>query len=144
MHCTLHHLSIDDLFITVNYELEKLNQWFSANRLSINVKKTHSVLFMTHQKERHVNLNQSSHCLNINNSKIELKDYVKFLGLFLDKNLKFDKHIQHINYKLSKSICTLSRTSKVFNSNTLKNTLFLIYTALSELWIVSMGWTVQN
>ena len=112
--------SIDDLFVTVNNELEKLNQWFSANRLSINVKKTHAVLFMTHQKERHVNLNQSSHCLNINNSKIELKDYVKFLGLFLDKNLKFDKHIQHINYKLSKSICTLSRTSKVFNSNTLK------------------------
>ena len=35
------HQNINDLFSTVNSELECINQWFKANKLSLNIKKTH-------------------------------------------------------------------------------------------------------
>ena len=36
------HNDIKTLFVTVNGELEKIEQWFKANKLSLNVKKTKS------------------------------------------------------------------------------------------------------
>ena len=39
------HQNINDLFSTVNSELECINQWFKANKLSLNIKKTKYTLF---------------------------------------------------------------------------------------------------
>ena len=39
------HQNINDLFSTVNSELECINQWFKANKLSLNIKKTKYALF---------------------------------------------------------------------------------------------------
>ena len=39
------HKNIRDLFCTVNLELEKINQWYKANKLSANIKKTKFTLF---------------------------------------------------------------------------------------------------
>ena len=41
------HKNIKGLFSTVNSELEKISQWFQANKLSINIKKTKFILFHT-------------------------------------------------------------------------------------------------
>ena len=39
------HYDIKTLFSTVNEELEKLGGWFTANRLSLNIKKTKYTFF---------------------------------------------------------------------------------------------------
>ena len=39
------HHQIKVLFETVNAELQKISQWFRANKLSLNVKKTNYTLF---------------------------------------------------------------------------------------------------
>ena len=39
------HQNINDLFSTVNSELECINQWFKANKLSLNIEKTKYTLF---------------------------------------------------------------------------------------------------
>ena len=39
------HHDIKTLFSTVNEELEKLGDWFTANRLSLNIKKTKYTFF---------------------------------------------------------------------------------------------------
>ena len=36
---------IETLFSTVNMELEKISEWFKANKLSLNIKKTNYTLF---------------------------------------------------------------------------------------------------
>ena len=38
---------IDHLVKSVNLELEKITDWFKANKLSLNIKKTHFILFRT-------------------------------------------------------------------------------------------------
>ena len=42
------HQNINHLFSTVNSELEYINQWFEANKLLLNIKKTKYALF--HEK----------------------------------------------------------------------------------------------
>ena len=43
--CSYSHKNIKGLFYTANSELEKISQWFKANKLSINIKKTKFTLF---------------------------------------------------------------------------------------------------
>ena len=42
------HKDIKMLFHTVNTELVKVNHWFKANKLSLNVRKTNYTLFYKH------------------------------------------------------------------------------------------------
>ena len=72
--------------------------WATCSRLSINTKITVAMIVY--------NFNLSYHDLTIslNESTLELSQTCKFLGLILDKNLKFNHHINHICTKISKSI----------------------------------------
>ena len=40
-----YHQNINDLFSTVNSELESINQWFKSNKLPLNIKKAKYTLF---------------------------------------------------------------------------------------------------
>ena len=37
--------NLDNLILTLNSELEVANDWFSANLLSLNIKKTNHIIF---------------------------------------------------------------------------------------------------
>ena len=39
------HHNIKELFTTVNKELQKLGDWFTSNKLSLNIKKTKYTFF---------------------------------------------------------------------------------------------------
>jgi len=45
---------IDPPVNRVNCELEKITDWFKANKLSLNTNKTHFILFRTHNKKLRV------------------------------------------------------------------------------------------
>ena len=47
------HANIQELEKTLNHELSKLNNWFSANKLSLNVAKTNNTIFKNNFKNRH-------------------------------------------------------------------------------------------
>ena len=47
----LEHMDIKTLIETVNSELVKLADWFSANRLSLNVSKTNFIIFCSSKKK---------------------------------------------------------------------------------------------
>src|SRR6218665_181696 len=44
------HKSLDTLFQIVNTELELVAEWFSDNRLTVNLDKTNYILFKSHRK----------------------------------------------------------------------------------------------
>lgn len=45
------HHDLDVLVNTLNYELSLLNNWFLANKLSVNIKKTNYIVFAQKQKK---------------------------------------------------------------------------------------------
>ena len=93
----LDDVSLNSLKNNVNQELENLNLWFQANKLSLNVKKTKYIVF------GHNNRNLDIH-VKINNEEIERVQAVKFLGIFIDNELSWKPHISHIETKISRSL----------------------------------------
>ena len=81
----LTHKDISLLFETTNLQLERINQWFISNKLSLNVSKTKQSFFNKPNKRDDILLFLPK--LNINNSEIERSECLKSLGVILDQNL---------------------------------------------------------
>ena len=88
------HKDLKTLFSLVNQELQKINEWFDANKLSVNVGKTKYSLF--HKSSRKDNLPLLLPRLLIKKYKMERVKSIKFLGVLLDENLSWKDHIKYI------------------------------------------------
>jgi hypothetical protein len=103
----------NELIRRSNAELFKAEQWFSANKLTLNVKKTKYILFKN--KRHHVHYSN----LNIGNNPITRvgdncdEKLVRFLGIYIDENMTFEGHIQKLKSKLNSGIYALSTSKKV-------------------------------
>lgn len=109
---------ITQLTDTFNSELARLNEWFAANRLSLNLSKTHSMFFSLNTQ-----LSLHSPNLSINNTRIETVSHSKFLGIHIDNKLTWSKHTSHVSSKISKSIGILKKVAPFLN----RTTLFMLY-----------------
>ena len=73
-------------------DLILLENWFSANYLLLNVFKTNYIIFKGDLLNIHLSMNgvslERAHCL-------------KYLGLYIDSNLKWNIHIKHILSKIN-------------------------------------------
>ena len=106
----------------INMELSKVSQWLAANKLSLNVAKTKFMVFHMHQKA------VTYPDLYLNGNKIERVTQFNYLGLILQANLSWNKHISHISLKVSKTIGILNRLKSIYPRKvllTLYNTLIL-------------------
>ena len=77
------------LYTIVNHELDNLTDWFRANKLSLNISKSNYMLF-SHLHKELINTE-----IKLGNTTIPKIKCVKFLGLLIDENLKWDEHIQY-------------------------------------------------
>ena len=122
------HDDIDILYQTVNNELSEANEWFRANKLSINATKTYYLLFHT----RYMDVPEHSHAIVLNNTEIQKADFMKFLGLFIDDKLEWQKHTSFIASKLARSMYILNSIKFMVPSSTLKTLYYsLMYSHLN-------------
>ena len=98
----------------MNEELSKIMKWLTCNKLSLNINKTKYMLFK-HNKNQ---LSSSSE-LKLDNHKLEEVKSIKFLGIILDNELKWEDHIFYIKKKVAKSIGILVKCKRYLNSSTL-------------------------
>ena len=91
---------INTAFLKVNDELQKINEWFISNKLSLNVKKTKYSFFHKPSKKDDIPLVLPK--LNINNGEIARTESIRFLVVLLEE--KFGKHIKYVENKISKNI----------------------------------------
>ena len=83
---------------TAWYALSKIEQWCHEKGRSVNPNKTEALLVTRKRKYRTIGL-------SIFDKSIQLKKYVKYLGVHIDQKLTWSKHIE---IKTEKSIKTLS------------------------------------
>ena len=105
------HSNIKILFDTVNRELCKLNNWFHANKLSLNVSKTKYTFF--HKLRQNINIPLVLPNLSINGITVKRERSIKFLGVF-----------QTIENKISKNIGMLFKAKFLLNQKCLKSIYF--------------------
>jgi hypothetical protein len=106
--------TLSEIIKTVNDELKNVFKWLNANKLSLNIKKTHFIVFSTARKRTCTDDN-----LYINGKRIQRVESTKFLGILLDSNLSWSEHIQYIKCKISKGIGILCKARKKFKLETL-------------------------
>ncbi len=90
------------------HDLKLLIDWFKANKLTLNLDKTSFVLFQPKRRTTDDDIT-----LSLDNISISRERTVKFLGLYLDENLKFDSHIKHVCSKLSKNLFMLRNVKHI-------------------------------
>ena len=105
----------------VNNEIKKIFTWLTANKLSLNIKKSK---FMIISKRKGIDFN--SFKLKINGVKLDRCSSYKYLGLFIDDGLTWKSHVKHICQKLSRTCGIISKIRHCVDMKTRK----MIYYAL--------------
>ena len=90
----------NQLIKIMNGELLNIVDWLDSNKLSLNVSKTHFILFRS-QGMRKPLINEN---LIIKNESINQDHKTKFLGVIVDEKLTWFEHIQYIKCKIAKGI----------------------------------------
>ena len=88
------------LFDTVKTELVKVNHWFKANKLSLNVKKTNYTFFNKPSIKGNIILKITE--LVISNKVMKRKRFTKFLGVILEECITWKDHIRTVQNKIAK------------------------------------------
>ena len=111
---------------TLNYELKKVNLWLQANKLSLNIRKTSIIIFKTRRKRT------GNIIVKINDTEIKHVESTKFLGIYIDSNLTWKVHINHIVNKVAKTTGILYKARHFFSSQALRTLYYsLIYPYLN-------------
>ena len=94
------HSDINVLFEKMNKELTNVSDWFNANKLSLNFKKTKCSFFHKLSKINNIPLWLPN--LVINGLTVEHEFSIKFLGVWIDENLTWRDHIHTVENKIAK------------------------------------------
>ena len=89
----------------VNTELKQVSKWLKLNKLSLNSDKTQLIFF--HSKQHTLDYDGIS--IKFDNKKIVPVDNIKYLGMYIDKYLSWDFHIQQLSKKLSRANGIISK-----------------------------------
>ena len=120
----LSHPDLQTLARTFNTEIMHVIDWFKANKLSLNVSKTNFIHFKTNNKKT------DKIKITIDSTNINPVDSSKFLGVIIDQNLNWNKHIIKITNQISRSLGIIKKFRNTLPSNvlfSLYNTLILPY-----------------
>ena len=110
----LSHPDFHELQNTTNTELAKLSNWFKANKLSLNIKKTN---FMTFSRVKHKHHNTN---IFIDDQSIQQVDTTKFLGTIIDSKLNWTAHVNNVHVKVARPIGVLNKLKHFLPAITLK------------------------
>ena len=122
--------NIKQLFQMMNAELKKIQNWFNANKLSLNASKTKSSFFHPLSYADRIPLRLPE--LKINNTIIKREENMKFLGVILDENMTWRHHIKCIESKVSKNLGILYKARHLLNLQCTKQLYFsFIHTYLN-------------
>ena len=123
----------NELIKIMNKEISHVVNWLNINKLSINLKKTHYMIFRKRRVKLHI-----TETLCINNVKIDQIDKTKFLGVVIDPYLNFHDHIAYLRGKIARSLGLLYRGRKFFNEKTLLTLynvfIYPYYMYCNEVW----------
>lgn len=85
-----------------NTTLKKISEWMKEKELEIAPEKTELISLTGQKRCRPLKI-------EIEGKEIEQKTKIKYLGVILDKNLKFGPHVEYVSEKANKAISALTR-----------------------------------
>ena len=120
---TLSAKTLTELKLALTPELNNLSCWLKANKLSLNVAKTELMIIGSRQR---LSAQYDDVEIRIDDQIIKRVDHTKSLGLTIDAQLSWGKHVEEICKKVSSAIGALKRVRPFIS----KETTIQIYNAL--------------
>ena len=109
----MEHTNLDRLSVMLNIELNKLSIWLASNKLTLNIDKSHFVIFHRARLKQH----------NVNNSLCDISlnrvTFTKFLSVIIDDKLSFSRHVSYIKNEISKRMGIIIKARKYLNKKSL-------------------------
>ena len=93
----------DPGFTNLESALLSLSSWFLHNGLVLNPEKSDDILLGTHARNRTISKSQ----VNVAGASIPLSTTLKLLGVHLDNNLNFSKHVNSVSKSCHFHLCAL-------------------------------------
>ena len=109
------HKNLKYLKWSMEEDLKHIIDWFRANLLTLNLDKTVCVLFSANTSSNH-----SCIKLDLGEHKLINVPYVKFLGIWLDQNLQWNKHLSTLIMKIKRNTNLLQIGNKFLNKDSKK------------------------
>ena len=103
---TLSAKTVADLKPAVTSELNNLTCWLRANKLSLNVAKTELMIIGSRQR---LNAQCEEINISIDDRTVKRVEHTKSLGLTIDAQLSWSKHVDEISKKVSSAIGAFKR-----------------------------------
>ena len=108
--------NINNLISEASENLSKIYEWFSVNRLSLSLEKSHFLIF--HSK--HKQINEDITHLKFGNKTIPRAKETKYIGLTIDENLTWKKHTDNVIKSLHKYFGLFYKMRNFLNDNLIK------------------------
>ena len=108
--------NIQSLIATLDTELEKVNDFFRANKLKLNAKKTKIVCF----RKKASNINLKDHRVTLDGEQLAFEEEAQFLGMTIDSHLEWNKHCQRVANKISSNNAMINKVKKILPPASLK------------------------
>ena len=154
-----HHFADDTNFLYVSKSLKKIQKymnldlrsvcnWLKANKISLNASKTEMLVFRDPRRKIDFDLK-----IKIDGKKITPSKFVKYLGIYLDNFLSWQKQEQDMRSRLSRAAGMLCKIRHYVDFDTLKMVYYGIFASIlnygSLIWgqhsrIVNRLQTIQD
>ena len=122
------HKCIEQLYANTKIVLESLFKWFKDNRLTLNSRKSSFTIFTTSYKRMN---NEIPETLTVNNTNILMSNNTKYLGVFLDEDLSWKTHINHVTNGLRTLFPVFYNIRKYLSINHVKTLYYtLVYSKI--------------
>ena len=93
------HRNLRYLIWCIENDLSNLDDWFRANKLTLNVGKSVQMIF---SKKKNVDT-----CIKLGDTELPKVEIVKFLGMWLDQNLTWDEHLSKLKSRIRRNMSML-------------------------------------
>ena len=112
---SVHLKHIDDC---LNYDLNRVYTWLSANKLTLNLTKTDFMLVASRQK---LSTFPEIPSFSINDHPVKQVSSTKSLGVHIDQNINWECHIQNFCKKIASALGAIKRIRHLIPFNILIN-----------------------
>ena len=117
------HTKLSYLEYCINDDLHRVEDWFRANKLTLNATKTVSMIFNCSTKRMNnatKSIKNNKIKLVLNNTEIPEVTSTKFLGIWIDNKLDWRTHITKLTSRLKTKLCMLQRGKSLLTTHAKK------------------------
>ena len=94
---------LKSLYSLANTELDSLNEWLLANKLSLSIGQDKDTKYTLFAPKKYPDI-QTLPQLSISGQTVPYTTVIKYLGVYLDHKLTFKDHIEKLNEKIKKYV----------------------------------------